>query len=107
VKIYASAGRHSQSKPPGIVARRENSLVDFHTGAVEGDVALIACDGLCDVSSSQEATDVVRKGLVENADDPVRAGREPLFNSSRRPRVARRLTAVVPALRPAEPEGIS
>ena len=86
---------------------RENSLVDFHTGAVEGDVALIACDGLCDVSSSQEATDVVRKGLVENADDPVRAGREPLFNSSRRPRVARRLTAVVPALRPAEPEGIS
>ena len=55
------------------MARRENSLVDFHTGAVEGDVALIACDGLCDVSSSQEATDVVRKGLVENAGDPVRA----------------------------------
>ena len=92
---------------PCNVSRYLNSLVDFHTGAVEGDVALIACDGLCDVSSSQEATDVVRKGLVENADDPVRAGREPLFNSSRRPRVARRLTAVVPALRPAEPEGIS
>ena len=107
VKIDASAGRHLQSQAPGTVARRENSLVDFHTVAVEGDVALIACDGLCDVSSSQEATDVVRKGLVENADDPVRAGREPLFNSSRRPRVARRLTAVVPALRPAEPEGIS
>ena len=107
VKIYAFSGRHLQSQAPGTVARRENSLVDFHTGAVEGDVALIACDGLCDVSSSQEATDVVRKGLVENADDPVRAGREPLFNSSRRPRVARRLTAVVPALRPAEPEGIS
>ena len=107
VKIYAFAGRHLQSQAPGTVARRENSLVDFHTGAVEGDVALIACDGLCDVSSSQEATDVVRKGLVENADDPVRAGREPLFNSSRRTRVARRLTAVVPALRPAEPEGIS
>ena len=107
VKIYAFAGWHLQSQAPGTLARRENSLVDFHTGAVEGDVALIACDGLCDVSSSQEATDVVRKGLVENADDPVRAGREPLFNSSRRPRVARRLTAVVPALRPAEPEGIS
>ena len=107
MKIYAFAGRHLQSQAPGTVARRENSLVDFHTGAVEGDVALIACDGLCDVSSSQEATDVVRKGLVENADDPVRAGREPLFNSSQRPRVARRLTAVVPALRPAEPEGIS
>ena len=107
VKIYAFAGWNLQSQAPGTVARRENSLVDFHTGAVEGDVALIACDCLCDVSSSQEATDVVRKGLVENADDPVRAGREPLFNSSRRPRVARRLTAVVPALRPAEPEGIS
>ena len=107
VKIDASAGRHLQSQAPGTVARRENSLVDFHTGAVEGDVALIACDGLCDVSSSQEATDVVRKGLVENADDPVRAGRESLFNSSRRPGVARRVTAVVPALPPAEPEGIS
>ena len=50
-----------------------NSLVDFHTGAVEGGVALIAYDGLYDVFSSKEAVDVVRKGLVENADDPVRA----------------------------------
>ena len=69
--------------------------------------ASVRFDGLYDVFSSEEAVDVVRKRLVENADDPVRAGRERLFSSSRRPRVARRLTAVVPALRPAEPEGIS
>ena len=41
--------------------------------AAEGDFALIACDGLYDVFSSDEAVDVVRKGLVENAGDPVRA----------------------------------
>ena len=40
---------------------------------LEGDFALIACDGLYDVFSSEEAVDVVRKRLVENADDPVRA----------------------------------
>ena len=107
MKIYAFAGRHLQSQAPGTVARRENSLVDFHTGAVEGGVALIAYDGLYDVFSSKEAVDVVRKGLVENADDPVRAGRERLFSSGRRPRVARQRDGRGVALRPAGPEGIS
>ena len=35
--------------------------------------ALVRFDGLYDVFSSDEAVDVVRKRLVENAGDPVRA----------------------------------
>jgi len=35
--------------------------------------ALVRFDGLYDVVSSEEAVDVVRKRLVENAGDPVRA----------------------------------
>ena len=107
MKVYAFAGWHLQSQAPGTVVRRENSLVDFHTGAVEGDVALIACDGLYDVFSSEEAVDVVRKGLVENAGDPVRAAAS-VCSAAVDDRGSRdNVTAVVVALRPAEPEGIS
>ena len=53
--------------------------------------ALVRFDGLYDVFSSDEAVDVVRKRLVENAGDPPGARcREPLFNSGRRSRVARK-----------------
>ena len=75
--------------------------------AVEGEFALIACDGLYDVFSSDEAVDVVRKGLVENAGDPVRAAAS-VCSAAVDDRGSRdNVTAVVVALRAAAPEGIS
>ena len=74
---------------------------------LEGDFALIACDGLYDVFSSDEAVDVVRKGLVENAGDPVRAAAS-VCSAAVDDRGSRdNVTAVVVALRAAAPEGIS
>jgi protein phosphatase len=75
--------------------------------AVEGEFALIACDGLYDVFSSEEAVDVVRKGLVENAGDPVRAAAS-VCSAAVDDRGSRdNVTAVVVALRAAAPEGVS
>jgi serine/threonine protein phosphatase PrpC len=75
--------------------------------AVDGDFAIIACDGLYDVFSSEEAVDVVRKGLAENAGDPVRAA-SGVCSAAVDDRGSRdNVTAVVVALRAAAPEGIS
>ena len=75
--------------------------------AVEGEFALIACDGLYDVFSSDEAVDVVRKGLVEHASDPVRAAAS-VCSAAVDDRGSRdNVTAVVVALRAAAPEGVS
>ena len=52
----------------------------------EGEFALIAATA-CTTCFSEEAVDVVRKGLVEHAGDPVRAAAGVCVSSGRRPRV--------------------
>ena len=69
--------------------------------------ALVRFDGLYDVFSSEAAVDVVRKRLVENAGDPVRAAAS-VCSAAVDDRGSRdNVTAVVVALRAAAPEGIS
>ena len=69
--------------------------------------ASVRFDGLYDVFSSEAAVDVVRKRLVENAGDPVRAAASLCSTAVDDRGLRGNVTAVVVALRPAEPEGIS
>ena len=69
--------------------------------------ASVRFDGLYDVFSSEETVDVVRKRLVENAGDPVRAAAS-VCSAAVDDRGSRdNVTAVVVALRAAAPEGVS